>query len=167
MYNRRHCYSHKSIDSAWQNLRRAFPSRPLNPPWSLILWSICFVLFSPMILFFLNFIHYSSCLKYIFQGEKDQRGRGGRERCCWMPSGHWHSRWRQEQPLPSSADPLLPVDAQCNHDVWPADLQLVGIVPKLNAERTPLFSKVKPPCCSIFFFASRICKRKQGKEKSI
>ena len=109
MYNRRHCYSHKSIDSAWQNLRRAIPSNPLNPPWSFILWSICFVLFSPMILFFFNSIHYSSCLKYIFQGEKDQRGHRGRERCCRMPSGNWHSRWHKQQPLPSSADPLLPL----------------------------------------------------------
>ena len=98
MYNRRHCYSHKSIDSAWQNLRRAIPSNPLKPPWSLILWSICFVLCSPMILLFFNFVHYSSCLKYIFQGEKGRRGCRGGERCCRAPGSNWHSRWHKKQP---------------------------------------------------------------------
>jgi hypothetical protein len=39
---------------------------------------------------------------------------------------------------------------------------LLGTVPKLNAERTPLFSNVMPPCCSIFFFASSILKEMGG-----
>lgn len=143
-----------------KNLRRAIQSNPLKSPWSFILWSIRFVLFSPMILFSFNFIHYSSCLKYVFQGEKGQRGRGEWIKVLPKAGSNWHSkRVPKSSPLHSSPGPQRSsgeVKTSSWHLVtWCSFFQLLlGRVPKLNAERTPLFSKVKPPCCSIFFFAS-------------
>lgn len=91
-------------------------------------------------------------------------------KCCPMPGGDWQSRRAPEQPPALLPDPHIPwwnkmsrwrlVTGCCFFQLLP------GIVPKLNAERTPLFSKVKPPCCSIFFFASSIC-REKGKKRRV
>lgn len=77
-----------------------------------------------------------------------------------MAGNNWHSR-RAPKSSPLHSSPWPPcssgeVKMSSWHLVtWCSFFQLLlGIVPKLNAERTPLFSKVKPPCCSIFFFAS-------------
>lgn len=102
MYNRRHCYLHKSTDSAWQKPETCNWSNPLKPPWSFILWSIWFVLFSPMILFSFNFIPYSSFLKYIFQGEKGQRGK-------WIKVLPYARQQLAQQEVPnSSSQPSSP-----------------------------------------------------------
>lgn len=44
---------------------------------------------------------------------------------------------------------------------------LLGTAPKLNADKTPLFSNVTPPCCSMFFLASSIFQKKGETEEDL
>lgn len=102
-----------------KNLRQAIQSNPLKSPWSFILWSIQFVLFRPMILFSFKLIRYSSCLKYIFRGEKGERGRRGWIQVLPNARQNWHSRkLPTSSPLHSSPGPHAPGEVKGHDDTW-------------------------------------------------
>lgn len=84
MYNRRHCYPHKSTDSARQKPETHAPIPNSNPS-VFGLQTRCFVLSTQWLCFSLISYITVAVEKYIFQVKKDQ-GKGERVRGCLMPT---------------------------------------------------------------------------------
>lgn len=140
MYNRRHCYPHKSTDSAWQKPETHAPMPNSNPS-AFSLPSRRFVLSHQWLCFSLISYIIVAVEKYIFQVRRN-KGRASESTAAWH---------RRHSPLFPSWPSRIPWNTQ-QRWWWSvsggrAFQLLLGATPKLNAEKTSLSSNVKPPCC--------------------